>query len=205
MKTLFGLLLLGTGAFAQQTGAEIQADGPERSRIRVERAAIETNFIQQEAGCYQRFAVNDCLSGVRKARHDALGDLRRQEISMNLTQARTRAAGQLVRNEARFSPQALQDEAQRLMQAQASQAERLQNMDGRMETRAKVAQETEQRITESKERMRRSAEAAQQRGAKANEESRSRKEYEERVATNKAARQRAQDRLKKPERPAIKP
>ena len=205
MKTLLGLLVLGTSAFAQQTDAEIQADGLVRSRSLVERATVESYCTQQPTGCYQRFAVNDCLSSARKARHDALGDLRRQEISMNLTQARTRAADQLVRNEARFSPQALQDEAQRLTQAQASQAERLQNMDERMEARAKAAQETEQRIMESKERMRRSAEAAQQRSAKADEESRNRKEYEERAAANKAARQSAQDRVKKPERPAVKP
>lgn len=205
MKILLGLLWIGASALAQQADTEKQADSLERSRIKMERAAIESSFEQQEAGCYQRFAVNNCISSARKVKHDALGDLRRQEISMNVTQARARAADQLVRNETRFTPQAVQDEAQRLVQAQASQTERIKNMDERIDARAKAALETEQRITESKERMRLSAEAARQRDIKAEDESRNRKEYEARMAANKAARQSAQDRAQQRERPAAKP
>ena len=205
MKVLLGLLLLGTASLAQQGDTEKQADSQERLRIRVERVAIESTFIQHETACYQRFAVNDCISSARKVKLDALGDLRRQEISMNLTQARARAADQLVRNETRFSPQAIQDGVQRLVQAQASQEERIKNMDERIEARAKATQEAERHITESKERMRLSAEAAQQRDAKAGEEPEKRKNYEARMAANKAARQSAQGRAQQLERPTTKP
>ena len=198
-------LLLGSTALAKAADIENKAEGQQRSRIALERVALDSKYTEEEALCFQRFAVNDCLGRVRNLKRDALSDLRRQEISINLALARARASDQLVRNEARFTPQALQDESKRLLEAQASQAERLKNMGERIDARARASDISAQRISESKERMRRSAEAAQERSAKFSEAMQNRKEYDERVAASKVAQKSAQNRVKRPQPAVAKP
>ncbi len=55
----------------------------ERARIKVEQAQVQSRFAREEAACYQRFAVNDCLQEARAHQRAALNDLRRQEIALN--------------------------------------------------------------------------------------------------------------------------
>ena len=74
----------------------------ERARIRQTRASQQALFISQEAQCYARFAVNDCLIEIRARRREVLGDLRRQEISLNDVQRKRRGADQLLRSDARI-------------------------------------------------------------------------------------------------------
>jgi colicin import membrane protein len=99
------LLLLATCAQAQSE-AEIgdvytRGDAPERERIRQARTSAQAQFSAQEAQCYTRFAVNDCLADVRGHRRVLLADVRRQEISLNDAQRKRRAAEQLLRSDAR--------------------------------------------------------------------------------------------------------
>lgn len=74
----------------------------ERERIRQTRASQQALFIAQEAQCYARFAVNDCLIESRARRREVMGDLRRQEISLNDMQRKRRGADQLLRSDARI-------------------------------------------------------------------------------------------------------
>lgn len=73
----------------------------EHARIRQSRATEQASFAVLEAQCYRRFAVNDCLIDVRARRRDVLGDLRRQEISLNDAERKRRAAEQILRSDAR--------------------------------------------------------------------------------------------------------
>ncbi|MBP6850344.1 MAG: hypothetical protein KA164_02010 [Rhodoferax sp.] len=105
MKIFLGLalagLILATGASAQEAPVLTlqQAEARERERIRQFRTDEEARFAQEEAQCYQRFAVNDCLLGVRRARRDVMADLRRQEMSINDAQRKRRASEQLLRSD----------------------------------------------------------------------------------------------------------
>ena len=93
------LWLAATSATAQGAGAIEQAERQERQRISQTRTAEQARFTTEEAGCYQLFAVNDCLIGVRRARRDLLADLRRPELSINDAQRRRRGAEQLLRSD----------------------------------------------------------------------------------------------------------
>jgi hypothetical protein len=80
-----------------------QAWALERERIRQVRLVEQARFATEEAQCYRRFAVNDCLQEVRRARRDVLEDLRRQEMSINDAQRKRRAAEQLIRADEKMS------------------------------------------------------------------------------------------------------
>ena len=75
----------------------VAREAAEHARIRKERGDAQTRFLAQDVQCYQRFAVNDCLGEVRAQRRAVLAELRRQEISLNDTQRKRRAAEQLLR------------------------------------------------------------------------------------------------------------
>lgn len=96
---LVAAMWVTVGACAQEGPAPTlqEAEARERERIRQFRGAEQTRFAAEEAQCYQRFAVNDCLLEVRRARREVLADLRRQEMSINEAQRKRRAAEQLLR------------------------------------------------------------------------------------------------------------
>lgn len=54
-----------------------------RAQLQTERLAIEQAHTQQTQACWQRFAVNDCLSQVRRSRRTALEPIRAQELALN--------------------------------------------------------------------------------------------------------------------------
>ncbi len=67
----------------------------EHERIHNERAAITAKRQQDEAACYQRFSVEDCLRGVRAKVRDAETRLRNQEIELNDAERKEKAADRL--------------------------------------------------------------------------------------------------------------
>lgn len=96
----WGLSTLGVAADEGAKDARA-AEAAERSRITQERAAANEQFDRASRACYQRFAVTDCLEQARAQRRDRLGDLRRQEISLNDADRRRKAAEALQRAESR--------------------------------------------------------------------------------------------------------
>lgn len=67
----------------------------EHERIRHEREALKAQQVKEEAACYQRFAVEDCLRAVRARGRDAEGRLRTQEIMLNDAERKEKAADRL--------------------------------------------------------------------------------------------------------------
>ena len=55
----------------------------QRQVLAAQRSAIGQAEGQQQAVCWQKFAVNACLSEARRARRQALEPLRQQELALN--------------------------------------------------------------------------------------------------------------------------
>lgn len=69
----------------------------QRQRLEQERADIERDFAQTEQRCWQRFAVNDCLSQARQQRRLGLDALREQELALNAMEREREAQARLHR------------------------------------------------------------------------------------------------------------
>ncbi len=116
---LSSLSLSGGVAFAQTS------NDAEHLRISKERAALEAGFKLEEAVCYQKFLVNNCLDDVKIRRREAMADLRRQEISLNDQERKAKGAEQVQKTEEKASPEKQQAEADR-------RAEAVRDFDARM-------------------------------------------------------------------------
>jgi len=85
------------------TGVEVDAASAstaahrkvERDRIKMEREALMARRQQDEAVCFQRFAVEDCLRGVRAKARESHDRLRAQEIELNDAERREKAVERL--------------------------------------------------------------------------------------------------------------
>lgn len=99
----FSLLCLAGLLGSVSVTAQI-ADGglqvaAEHARIDAERQRIEKRFAEEEAACFQKFAVNDCRDASRARRRVDMADLRRQEIALNDAERKRKGAEQLQRME----------------------------------------------------------------------------------------------------------
>ena len=90
---------------AQATGSE-PGSGEAYRRIEAVRASETAVLDAQEADCYQRFAVNNCLKNVQSRRRALLADLKRQETRLH------------EREHALQGSEALQRSAQKAVEAQ---------------------------------------------------------------------------------------
>lgn len=77
-------------------GLEVAA---EQARIHAERQQIEKRFADEEAACFQKFAVNGCRDASRARRRVDMADLRRQEIALNDAERKRKGAVQMQRME----------------------------------------------------------------------------------------------------------
>ncbi len=118
---LLGLVLCIARALAQDSPEELRFQ-QQHDQIEQERRRQEGLYAQQEAACYQRFAVNDCLREVRARRRVVMEDLRRQDILVSDEQRKLKGQEELKRLEERRSEQAIQEaEAQRAAALRDSQ------------------------------------------------------------------------------------
>ena len=97
LRSVCVLLLTCVAAAAGAADPAAVSVAGELARIQSERKLVEAHAAVDEAGCYQRFAVNDCLRDVRAKRRAFLQDLRRQEISINDAERKARGAAQAQR------------------------------------------------------------------------------------------------------------
>jgi hypothetical protein len=75
---------LQSGAQAAPKPDELpEAITRQRQALAAQRSAIGQAEAQQQAVCWQKFAVNACLSDARRARRQALEPLRQQELALN--------------------------------------------------------------------------------------------------------------------------
>ena len=118
------LTLVDSGVQAQTPGSLVTPDvspqitsNVERTRINAERLKLETAFNTEDAACYKKFLVNNCLDKVKVRRREALADLRRQEISLNAQDRHLKGAEQIRKTEEKSSPQRQQEAAERRAEA----------------------------------------------------------------------------------------
>lgn len=95
------LILWPTLSIAQEVSGDDARLGllAERSRIQSERDAGESRFNQQEAACYAKFAVSDCLRNVRLDRRRFFDDLSRQTMILNDMERKRRILSKMPRKE----------------------------------------------------------------------------------------------------------
>jgi chromosome segregation ATPase len=98
----------------------------ERLRISKERALLEAGFHREDAACYLKFMVNNCLDEVRIRRQEAFTDLRRQEMSIDNQERKAKGAEQLQKTEDKASLEKQQAEAD-------TRAKAMRDTDARME------------------------------------------------------------------------
>lgn len=80
----------GSGSMSVTSGSQpIQAA---RGRIEDERKALQRSLSNEEATCYQKFAVEDCLRQARGEARSVQNSLRAQELELNNAQRRQREA-----------------------------------------------------------------------------------------------------------------
>lgn len=178
LMTLLGLHLLG-GAWAQ-VPERYDPVVAEREQVRINEARNKTRaeFDQEDALCYQRFAVNDCLKEVRKRRRARLEELRRQEIVLN-DQRRAHVAEQRrQRVEEKAAQRASPQEALQKQQAERAHEERIE----RARQKQSEAQQRKSSVDQQKEVPASSNDAASTPAAAANAARAARqREYEDKV------------------------
>jgi hypothetical protein len=109
----------------------------ERARIKAERAEVEARFAARQKACRAKFAVTDCVLKAQHARNDALNDLRRQEIVLNDTERRARAAARQREIDERNSPEHQRQAEERRKQALADQKAREERAEQKAADKAK--------------------------------------------------------------------
>jgi hypothetical protein len=118
---VIAFLLFSFGGFAtSQIGpvnvqtADIDA---QRSAIAAERGRLEAGFLSEDAACYKKFAVNNCLENVNARRRAIMADLRRQEILLNDEQRKSKAEQQMRKTQEKSSPESMQQDSDRRTKA----------------------------------------------------------------------------------------
>jgi len=124
-KQLLLILMSSLSLFGAVVFAQTSNDA-ERLRISKERAVLEAGFNREDAACYQKFLVNNCLDEVKVRRQEAFTDLRRQEISIDDQERKAKGAEQLQKTDDKASLEKQQAEADRRAQA-------MRDSDARME------------------------------------------------------------------------
>jgi colicin import membrane protein len=108
MKRLLSMVCVVASLVATAAGAQVQQERPlgasvpaeqeaptraaGREAVRKERESIARTLRQAEAGCYQRFAVEDCLRDARRRARDAQAMLRQREAVWDEAERQERSA-----------------------------------------------------------------------------------------------------------------
>lgn len=118
---VIAFLLFSLGGFAaSQIGpVNVQTTDIEAQRafIGAERKRLEAGFLSEDAACYKKFAVNNCLENVNARRRAIMADLRRQEILLNDEQRKNKAEQQLRKSQEKSSPESMQQDSERRTKA----------------------------------------------------------------------------------------
>lgn len=170
------LLCLGGAALAAGVSADPSAQPQsepsftevERSRIERERSAEMQRQQQIESGCYQRFAVNDCLLESRVKHREVMADLKRQEIALNDRERRLRSSEQLRRIEDKVSsPERDIDLMNRQQQGLQKATDAANTAAQKAADAANQVRERAERQAEQQRKQQQSAEKAAERASKA--------------------------------------
>ena len=106
--------------------AALISEHSERTRLSTERAQAESVFLVQQSDCYRKFLVNKCLDEIKVKRREVLGDLKRQEISLDAEIRMAKGADQIQKTEEKASLANQQEKEARRVDA-------LKNTESRLE------------------------------------------------------------------------
>ena len=141
MKSLviaYFLAALTADVSAQALSPEGQQNtiNAQRTAISVERARLATGFLAEDANCYKKFAVNNCLGNVNMRRSESMAELRRQEILLNDEERKIKGAEQIRRTEEKGSPEKQQEAIDRSASASEDYQLRLEREKNKKQDRA---------------------------------------------------------------------
>lgn len=148
MKILFIAILLGMLgdlSLAQNADANGQPGNidVQRAAISSERNRLEADFLREDAACYKKFAVNNCLNKVNVRRREAIAVLRQKEIALNDEERRIKGEDQLRKTQDKVSPE-------NQKQASDSRAKATKESLGRLEREKDKTQERTNRQSNEK-------------------------------------------------------
>ena len=174
---LYVLAMLAGCAMASAQAAGDADPARARAQIEQQRQSLLTQLQQQEAACYQRFAVEDCLKQVRATARERDNQLWRQDLELREVERRDQAAQRLQAIEAResqrlepaepSSPGPRQapghDAALRQQQASARAQHTRQRQAEHAAAQQQRSQEQAERLEQARQRYEQRQEAARQR------------------------------------------
>jgi colicin import membrane protein len=202
-RLLLVLAVLGLPSALQAQDDEAAAG--QRARIAAERSQAEATFRAQEKACHTKFAVNDCLNAAKAQRREVLADLRRQEISLNDAQRKSKAAEQLRSIEQRSSADK-QRQAQGRDKALGEHREREGLAARKAAERASAdASRPARAAAQQDEVARKQAEASADRGRRAEEAAQNVKRRNERLAQTQERKASRDKRLAERRKPLADP
>ncbi|MES2980353.1 MAG: hypothetical protein V4731_18185 [Pseudomonadota bacterium] len=211
MKILLsaGLLACSFTVLAQTAPDASQREREtQRERINRERTQFERAFDAEEAICYQKFFTNACLDEVKPRRRDAMANLKRQEILLNETERRMKAAEQVARTEEKLSEERRQQESAARQKALGELSGRVDRTDKKAAdlaaedaNAAKRAQDAAQKEKQALEKQKAAAGRDQEAAARAEK---TRKRQQE-AARKRAEQERAQAAKRKPDDKPLPP
>ena len=138
---------------AEQAQRDAERDKA-RSRIQHERDQLELRRRVEEAACYKRFAVEDCLTDVRRSQRDAHSRLQREEIEINDAERRERTAERLrtIEERQRSASEAASTAVTRTPAPRITAIEREQRDSQARERAQRQREQVQERATQNAER-----------------------------------------------------
>lgn len=205
-----GVLAQSTTASAA-SGLALASD--ERERIGAERRAEELRYSARRAQCYQRFAVDDCLTGESQLHREALDAFKRREAALNDAERRQRGEDALRRIEEKQANPPVRDLPQEREENRQAQQDREQRNADHAAGRAATAAQASQRRQQFEDRQKAQAQKAAERAQRRTQDAAERERYERRQTDAEQrradARRRDAERTKPPAAPlpdpAVKP
>ena len=140
--------LLASVACAQVAPAADVAEA--RARIARDRTQANDRYAAQEAQCYQKFAVNDCLENARQLRRQSLGVLAREEMGLNDARRREAGDARLRRIEEKSRADAERTAQDHNNRAQGPDGQRSERLRGQVDTVMPAPQGSERRRVKDK-------------------------------------------------------
>jgi len=196
-------------AMAQSPAQEKAANALERSKVAAERARLEAGFQAEEAACRSRFAVNACLQEIRTRRNEAMADLRRQDLLINESDRKARAADQIQKTEEKSNLERQQQRAEQEKKAQQETERRSESNNQRGQSQAKSAADASANVEAAQTRQKNSqskAGEAKTRDDQAAANVQNAKVRAEKAAQNLAERdKRLKDKTNSPRKPLPEP
>jgi len=135
----------------------------ERERINAERVRLEAGFDAEETACHKKFFVNHCLNAIKSRRHEAMAQLRQQEVALNDAQRKQKAAEQIRKTEEKSSLDVQQQAAERRAKSLEEQKAREERSRKKTDDRIHLEQDATLNAADAANKMKGAQEKAQAR------------------------------------------